>query len=124
MGEISTDVADQIRDVAREWARGCGEDSPSMRAVAVTHGEALAFVHDDPDAVNTYLAGPDWANPIYLVVLEGEFDYHPDSEHVVAGKWAALMFKQRSLEFRLHTVRPEGYIPSMDLRRLGDVHQL
>jgi hypothetical protein len=123
-GDIPPAVADQIRDLAREWARSCGEVSPSVQAVATTHREALAYIHDDPGSVNTYLAGPELATPVYLVVLEGEFDYRPDDEHAVAGRWAVLLFERDTLTFRVHTVRPEGYIPSLDLRQVGRPHRL
>ncbi|PZT73031.1 hypothetical protein DNK56_34400 [Streptomyces sp. AC1-42W] len=88
-----------------------------MLAVSTTRDIAMRALHDGT-------VGSD-DEPIYLVILKGNFTFKvPGTKTVRAGTWAALFVDANSFRVQTMTIRPPEAIPDVSLDSIGTVHIL
>ncbi|MEU0413563.1 hypothetical protein ABZ307_38030 [Streptomyces griseorubiginosus] len=105
-----------LHSLVHEWASKWGEDNQrEILWVTTTRNEAMQLIHDNVTSTN---------EAAYLVTLRGDFSMLVDTEKSVHGVWAALLVDPVHMEVRTYTVRPTGFIPDIDLSRLGEVSSI
>ncbi|GAQ66140.1 hypothetical protein [Streptomyces scabiei] len=106
-----------LREVVAEiraWsATRCHEPSPhDIRVVATTRDAAHALLYPGTGSSE---------DPVFFAVARGDF-HLTGSGHTRNGVWAGLFVKYPPARVTSFTLRPEAYIPVLDLAGLGRVY--
>ncbi|MFE7766117.1 hypothetical protein [Streptomyces sp. NPDC057438] len=98
----------------RAWsATRCHEPSPrDIRIVATTRDAAHALLYPGTRSSE---------DPVFFAVARGDF-HLIGSGPTRSGVWAGLFVKYPPARVTSFTLRPEAYIPTLDLGSLGRVH--
>lgn len=123
---LSRHDLDQIRQAVRDWLPQHLHGTPTtMRVVATTTRPAVRVAIEA--ALRARRGGPeppplpDDARPVYLAVLEGEFQIRPPSNR--PGCWVAV-YVTPTFDVQGFQLAPHELIPPRALTDLGQVSQL
>lgn len=114
---MSQDSAERdLAGLALAWSKEWGEETPrDIQWVLTTRDEAMRLLYGNVGSVS---------DAAYLITFRGDFSQLRDTGKSAHGVWAALLVDQNSMHVRTFTVRPQDFIPEIDLSALGEVHDI
>ncbi|EMF52839.1 hypothetical protein GTY82_32715 [Streptomyces sp. SID5476] len=102
-----------VAEIRRWSSTRCHEPSPrDIRVVATTRDAAHALLYPGTRSSEA---------PVFFAVARGDF-HLTGSGPTRSGVWAGLFVTHPPARVTTFTLRPEAYIPVLDLATLGQVH--
>ena len=111
--DISDLVLREVVAEVRRWSAECHEHAPrNIRVVSTTRDAAHALLYPGSGSSD---------QPVFFASAEGDFLLIGPGP-LRSGVWAGLFVTHPPARVTTYTLRPEAYVPRLELGRLGRVY--